>query len=117
MSSEQQLTLSTCVEEGTVTIRLAGELDLSVTDVLEDRIAAEVARGQDRIVLDVSGLEFVDSTGISTFIVASKQLNARGGWLRLEGVTGVPRKALEITGVYDVLTLPGPQVDAASLAG
>lgn len=89
-----------------VTIRLNGELDIASKTALEQCISEHTAAGRAHVVLDLSQLEFVDSTGISTFVGASRDLYSRGGWLRLENVNGMPRKVLELTGVYELLTAP-----------
>ena len=63
--------------DGTVCLMLAGELDLSVRDYFRARLhALQLANQPVRI--DLSELEFIDSSGISTLLRALNE--ARNGW-------------------------------------
>jgi len=56
---------------------LAGELDLATVPQVEELLAARSANGC--VVLDLSGLDFIDSTGISLILRAHADA-ARDGW-------------------------------------
>src|SRR5690349_3663415 len=60
-------------EEETVTLALAGELDLAGVDAARERLAEAIAAGPARVVIDLSELTFIDSTGISFLLSAVKQ--------------------------------------------
>jgi anti-anti-sigma factor len=63
---------------GAVRLRLAGELDLAVVSDLTARLE-ELRRRQQHTELDLSGLSFMDSTGLGTILTA--MLDARReGW-------------------------------------
>ena len=59
------------------TIRLAGELDMSNESELDDVLQAAVEQGG-AILVDLSELTFMDSTGISAFLRAAVSLQGRG---------------------------------------
>jgi anti-sigma B factor antagonist len=66
------------------TVRLSGELDISTAEGLEgvlDELAA--AGGPARILVDLSGLRFMDSTGLRLLVTADLRLRAEGRELRL----------------------------------
>ena len=73
-------------ETGTdsATVRLMGELDISTADALE-RLLAELgsADGPARILIDLSGLRFMDSTGLRLLVTADLRLRDDGRQLRL----------------------------------
>jgi anti-anti-sigma factor len=71
-----QLSLDTSRTGATTVIALAGELDLAGTSALEQELAA-VEGGA--VVLDLRGLEFMDSTGLRAIMVAARDAERDGG--------------------------------------
>jgi anti-sigma B factor antagonist len=66
------------------TIRLVGELDISTADALEQLLSELGAPGgPDRILVDLSGLRFMDSTGLRLLVTADLRLREDGRELRL----------------------------------
>lgn len=55
-------------EDGTVTVRLAGELDLSNVERLEERVAPALAAGAKRLVIQAAELQFADSSAIALWL-------------------------------------------------
>jgi anti-anti-sigma factor len=62
---------------GEATLRLIGELDLVTAPTLRDELARHQARGV-RIVLDLSQIEFLDSTGLVLLMEVAREPTA--GW-------------------------------------
>jgi anti-sigma B factor antagonist len=87
------------------TFRLFGELDLGAVQCLRDEIRAAAPPGGIR--LDLSGLEFIDSTGIQALIDISKELRGEGK-LVLASPGGQVARVLQITGIQ---TLPAIVVE------
>ena len=75
-------------------LSLVGELDLATADTLVERVVAATGSAPGDVVLDLRGLEFVDSTGIRALIGISSRLE--GGTLVLEGPTPSVRRVLEL---------------------
>lgn len=75
-------------------IRLAGELDLSSASEL-DRVLQEAAEHGGAILVDLTELEFMDSTGIHTFLKAADSLRGRG-CLILHGERDGVRRVLDL---------------------
>ena len=57
---------TTAEREATVTI--AGELDLGGISPLDTQVGAAIDRGLDRLIVDVSGLRFADSSAIALWV-------------------------------------------------
>lgn len=61
------------------TLELSGELDLATAPTFGDEIEAAVVAGAEVILVDMTGLEFIDSTGIAVLVRAHKRLNDGNG--------------------------------------
>lgn len=87
-----------------VVISLAGELDLATAPVAE----AEVRRAeasQDVIVLELSGLTFIDSTGLRLMIAADRRARDRGAAFVIVHAVPQVRRLLDLSGVAGHLEL------------
>jgi anti-sigma B factor antagonist len=84
------------IPNGTSMFMLSGELDIATRPILNEAIAGAVAAGGP-IVLDLSGVTFMDSTGIGAILAALKDLPS--GCIVLHGVHGAAKLALDLTGV------------------
>lgn len=85
--------------------RLVGELDLASADELIERIRPVAVRGSD-INLDLSGLTFIDSSGIRALIVIAEELDGTGS-LVLSSPQDEVAKVLELVGAH---RLPGVKI-------
>jgi anti-anti-sigma factor len=92
--------------EDAVVVRLIGELDQSTTPQLEACLDTLRADGAPDIRLDLSGLSFCDSSGISAMLTASKRVRKQGGHLSIVSPQPAVRSVLEITGLLDYLSAP-----------
>ena len=88
---------------GTHAVRLVakGELDVYVEPVIVDRVTALAAEGVKLIILDLSGVSFLDSSGLRAIIQAGNLLAAQDGRLLIEGASGATQRVLEITGMLE----------------
>ena len=62
-----------------------------------------IGQGARLVVVDLTGVSFMDSTGVHTFLVASERITATGGVLTCEGVSAQVDRVLELTGTLQVL--------------
>ena len=69
--------------DDTVVITVRGNLDHGSATVLGTTLDQVLERPQPRIVVDVSGIEFCDATGLRSFLTGHERAHALGGWLRL----------------------------------
>jgi anti-anti-sigma factor len=89
--------------EGATRLRLLGELDLSVSEDLAERLR-ELRRAGENVRLDLSELEFIDSSGIRTLVMELREARQHGSRLEVarEVAPGV-QKLVRILGVGFVL--------------
>jgi anti-sigma B factor antagonist len=84
-------------------LTLAGELDMATSPRLEEAVAGVLARGARRVIVDLSGLAFVDSSGLRLFIALNDRA-AAGEWtLGLIRPSTSPLSVFQITGAEDNL--------------
>ena len=87
----------------TAIVRLVGELDIATAPALAEALQALEAPCK-RIILDLTSLEFIDSTGLRLAVVEHGRSNMDGFEFVIAGATGPVLKVLRLTGL-DV-TLP-----------
>ena len=68
-------------------ITVDGELDHDTVALLRDEIEALQQRGCHRLVCDLAGLTFCDSSGMGLFVDTHRTTAEHGGWLRLAGAS------------------------------
>ena len=87
-------------------IAVGGELDLGTAPTLEDAVMARL-QGGGHVVLDLRGLDFMDSTGVRVIVAAHVAAGENGGRLSLVRLApGTPiHRVLEISGLDRVLDL------------
>ena len=84
--------------DGAVVVRLAGELDLYNANAVRDVLLECCAESPDRLIIDLSGVKFIDSTALGVLIEArTRMTNRRGFMLAAPGLE--TRRALEISGL------------------
>lgn len=85
-------------------VRVAGELDISTSPDLQDALA-ELTGSPRRVVVDLSDLEFCDSTGLAALLGAHKALDEVGGTLELRHPSKMVVGLVQITGLDDVFEI------------
>jgi anti-sigma B factor antagonist len=98
-------------------IRLGGELDILTAPAVERAMATAVSMPVRTVVLDISGVLFIDSSGLGAVVAAHREAAARRVILRLSApaTPGVAR-VLHSTGLDDVLLFE-PRSEASEAAG
>lgn len=96
----------------TAVIDAIGELDMTSAPELEK--AVEAVRGAaGRVVVDLSGIVFLDSSGLSTLVRCRRDLDELGASLRLVAPKGHgPRRVLEISRLTESLGVVSSLVEA-----
>lgn len=64
-------------------IALSGEADVTNSDQLRDLLDTEIAKQPDHVVVDLSGLSFMDSSALHALLRANRALDRVGGVLSL----------------------------------
>jgi anti-anti-sigma factor len=93
---------------------LGGEVDLSAWGRLHAAFA-DAQKGATEVIVDVSAVTFMDSTGVDALVRAYK--GAPDGRLHVVGASGQVRQVLEVTGVVDLVCEDEPGKERRGSAG
>ncbi|MFE9743120.1 STAS domain-containing protein [Streptomyces sp. NPDC006477] len=100
----ERLSVAHQLVDGIRVVTLRGEFDHTAKDVLADvLVLKDDATVPPRVVADLEGVTFMDSSGINAFILAHQHLTAAHGWLRIAGAQGAVQRVLHLTGVDTVI--------------
>ena len=88
----------------TLTVRLSGELDHRAAAQIRSELDGLIAKsGVRRLVFDLSGLEFMDSSGIGLIIGRYKLMSSRAGTVAVTGPDKHIDRIFEMSGLYQLV--------------
>ena len=91
---------------GSIYLTVSGELDIYTAPQLQDRLAEESTKGG-TLVLDMAGVDFIDSSGIRVLVLAWQESQRDGFDLRLTRGSDTVMHALTLVGLLDELPFLG----------
>jgi anti-sigma B factor antagonist len=100
-----ELKVSTRSHAGHAILSVVGEIDLYTAPRLQAEFTRLLETGPERVVIDMSGVEFCDSTGMNVLLSALKRMRERGGVLEVASPRPAVRKILQVTGLDSVFTV------------
>lgn len=99
------LTLATREIDGATIVSVSGEIDVYTAPKLRDQITELVSEGRHHLIVDMGGVEFLDSTGLGVLVGGLKKVRANGGSLRLICHQDRLLKIFRITGLAKVFVI------------
>jgi anti-sigma B factor antagonist len=81
------------------TIFLSGEVDVSSSELLEDAVVEACAAGAKEVVLDMGGIEFMDSTGLRAILRGKALCEEKACEYRVTPAQRPVERTLAVTGV------------------
>jgi len=103
-----ELNVSSRFHDDHTIVTICGEIDLYTAPRLHSELAGLLADGMPaRVVIDMSGVEFCDSTGMNVLLSCLRRARERGGELEIAAPKPAVRKILQVTGLDSVFTLVG----------
>jgi anti-sigma B factor antagonist len=89
----------------TVTFTISGNLDATNCLEVRQRFEDVVAASPQSVVVDLSGLRLIDSSGVGAIVALFKRVRSSGGLFEIVGVTGQPLsifRVLRLDKVFEV---------------
>jgi anti-anti-sigma factor len=104
--ADDLLKISREVTDGgrTVRLELTGEIDAATVHLVEDALSAAFDEGFTQLVVDLSAVDFMDSSGLNVLIVVRNTLDDRGLKLVIAGVSDQVRRLFELSGLTTAFT-------------
>jgi anti-sigma B factor antagonist len=89
----------------TVVLVLRGDLDIDTAPALHTALGQILGQPLPKIVVDLSGVSFCDSTGLSALVLGHRHAARHGGWLRLAAPSDWLRQLLTTVGLTKQLSV------------
>ena len=102
--------------DGQVIVALRGVLDVAEAASVAAALTAVAARQRD-IIIDLAGLEFIDSSGVAALVWGRRQARQAGGELLLAAPQQQVLRVLTLTRLIDVFPVYASVAEAAGSAG
>jgi len=84
--------------EGSITVlELNGDLDVSSAPTLQAALQEIIDQGGQRVIVDLSDVPFMDSSGLGVLVAAHRRMTAIGGQLALANPAPTLQKVFELT--------------------
>jgi len=91
-------------------VKVFGEVDIETSPALEEQLRSVLDQGHPSLLVDLAGVTFLDSTGLSVLIGGLRRCQDLGGELHLISPRPNVRKVLEVTGLMDTFHVePGSE--------
>jgi anti-sigma B factor antagonist len=95
-------------------LRLVGRLDSLSAVTLKDRVKGCTKNGQVRLVIDMSDVDFVDSSGLGSLVACLRSVRGLGGDVRIAGLQDRVRAVFELIRLHHIFDIFDGVADAAA---
>lgn len=93
-------------EQGGVTVvHLHGAVDVSGAMALRDLLGQQIDSPAARVLLDLSDVQLIDSSGIGILVTAHRRADGQGARFGLAGATGTVARVFEMTRTNKLLSI------------
>jgi len=104
-------------EEGnTIIVGLTGDIDLESSPEARRVLLAEVEKGT-RVLADMSGVNYIDSSGVASLVESLQSARAKGGDFALAAVSESAMRVLQLARLDKVFTIHGTLEDGLADGG
>lgn len=93
------------LDGGILLVRLSGRMDIQGVDVIAVPFAAFAATDNRRVIVDLSGVDFIASIGVRAILQNARAHRMRGGALVLLGPQALVEQVLHTAGVTNVVPM------------
>ena len=86
-------------------LKLVGELDLHESQIVREKLDSLIQDREPKILVDLSKLSYIDSSGIAIFIDAMRRAQSYGGKLLFFGLHDTVRNIFEVARLDQVFSI------------
>ena len=84
-------------------LTVTGEIDMATAPRFRQRLLAVIGAGTQNVVIDITGVDFIDSTGLGVLMGGAKRVRSAGGDIRLVTAGARLAELIELTRLDRVL--------------
>ena len=97
--------LTLCVRPGDdgIIVTVSGEVDVGTEGLLRQALLRIIRERSARLMLDVSGVSFMDCAGLRALLATRRRAEMRGGCMRLIVASAAVRRIIKLTGTHEAL--------------
>ena len=100
------------LDERTAVVAVRGEIHVSTAPEFSEALTTAVAEGRTFLVLDLTDVEFIDSTGLSVLLNALRRVTRAGGRIALVCTNPTVLRLFEITRLDSTFDIVGTREEA-----
>ena len=100
-----ELSVATRLVSAYAVVEVGGEVDVYTAPRLRDSLRRISTADAPHVILDLSAMTFIDSTGLGVIVGAVKRIREDGGTLSLRAPSRSTRKVLDITGLSEIIAI------------
>ena len=115
MNNPLRLGLNVDHVSGLPVLRVDGEIDIYTAPLFKQAVVKLVSEGNNDVIIDLSQVSFMDSSGFGTLLGATRRLRPGGGGLHLAGANNTIQRMLRLTRLDSIMRIYDT-VDAAAHA-
>lgn len=112
MWGRYQMNITESRREGNLIVAPDGRIDSLTSSTFDRHLSSVIDRGDANLIIDLTNLEYISSTGLSAFLSAAKKIKVAGGRMALVGLNSRIRLVFEMSGFLRLFPIY-PTVDAA----
>ncbi len=104
-------------DDGTQVFELEGSLDIATSPAVRAALVDAAERGKHELIVDLTRVDFLDSTGLGALIGSQRRAKENGGQVKLVTGEGQILRLLRITGLLSVFGVYHSFADAVAGTG
>ena len=89
--------------DGGTVVAISGEVDVCTEAPLQQSLLRIIRECGAKLMLDVSGVSFIDCAGLRALLLTRRRAEMRGGCMRLIATSAAVRRIIELTGTHEAL--------------
>lgn len=91
--------------EGLIRVCVAGEIDAYTAPKLREKLFPLAEEEKVSMIIDLSGVSYMDSTGLGVFVGTFKNVRSKQGDFEIVGLSNRLKRLFEITGLADIIRI------------
>jgi anti-sigma B factor antagonist len=118
MSNPLRLGIDVQRVSGYPVLSVSGEIDIYTAPLFKQAVVRLVTEGNNEVIIDLTNVTFMDSSGFGTLLGATRRLRPSGGGLFLAGPNSTIQRMLRLTRLDTIMRIfETPQQAADALSG